>query len=217
MQKRKIEDNKIWEAYNRIMLGESLSGVANSDGINLNKATLRKYIELVVIPAISEEEKEKFQQLMNGNFRGNSTENKRQNRNGKRKRAEEEINKSDEMRILAEYGVTPEQIEDLYKRLRADKHTTVSRDTYIIKCVEHIGSLRELGFTTEEAFVFFMRRPKLFTGSTNKIVETFNTLVGKSGSTQIAAQKLSEDPWVDLRMKADKKRVVPQENERDEK
>ena len=129
MQKRKIEDNAIWDAYKRIISGESLTAVATE--IGLNRGTLRRYIAAVVKPDLNEEEKIKFDEIINKNFRGNSTENKRQNRNGVRKRAAEQIESSEEIKELAEYGVTPEQIEYLYNRLKEDKRTTFAKDTYI--------------------------------------------------------------------------------------
>ena len=51
MQKRKLEDEAIWEAYKRIMLGESLTVVATK--INIDRGTLRKYIEVVVEPDLT--------------------------------------------------------------------------------------------------------------------------------------------------------------------
>lgn len=209
MQKRKIDDAKIWEAYNRLILGESLTQVAKSEDINLDRGTLRKYIEEVVVPALDADRKAKFEQVMNGNFRGNSTEQKRLKRNNKRKEAEERIKESEEMKALVGYGVTPAHIEDLYQRLKTDKHTSVSRDTYILKCLEHLKALTEIGFTTEQVFSIFMRRPRLFTGDASKIIGAFNRLAQKCGSTEIAIQKLTEDPWTDLREKESKVPVQP--------
>lgn len=212
MQKRKIEDSKIWEAYNRIMSGESLTQVANSEDISLNRGTLRKYIETVVEPGLDEMEKEKFDRIINKNYRGNSTENKRQNRNGIRKRAAENIEKSEAMQELAGYGVTPDNIEDLYKRLKENKRTSFSRDTYIYKCLEHLSVLTEIGFSTEEAFTIFMKRPKLFSGSANRIREIFNKLFLKYGSESAARQRLVEDPWADLKNKKEKANKVEPES-----
>ena len=45
MKKRKIDDSKVFESYRRLMAGESLTEVANSEDINLNRGTLRKYIQ----------------------------------------------------------------------------------------------------------------------------------------------------------------------------
>lgn len=207
MQKRKIEDSKVFEAYRRLIEGESLSKVAAAEEINLNRGTLRKYIELVVVPNLTKQEKQEFEQLMSGNFRGNSTKNKRKNRNGKRAQAAARLEKSGAIQELASRGVTPQQIEDLYNRLGSDKHTTISRDTYIYKCLEHLNVLREIGFTTEEAFSFFMRRPKLFSGTSEKIKDIYEKLIKIYGSSAAALQILNEDPFIDLRMQADKKQV----------
>lgn len=205
MQKRKIEDKVIFELYNRIISGESLTSVAKETG--LNRGTLRKYIGVVVEPNLEESEKEKFHQVINKNFKGNSTENKRKNRNGLRKRAEEEIEKSEAIKELASYGVTPQQIEEMYKRLKENKRTAFSRDTYIYKYLEHLNVLCELGFTAEEVFDIFMKRPKLFTGSANQLRKIFDTHVQDYKSEETAKQKMIEDPWADLKRK--KAKEVP--------
>lgn len=199
MQKRKVEDNVIFELYNRIIAGESLTAVSKE--IGLDRGTLRSYIGAVVEPNLSESEKDKFQQVINKNFRGNSTENKRKNRNDIRKRTAEEIEKSDAIKELADYGVTPQQIEELYNRLRSNTRTAFSRDTYIYKYLEHLNALGELGFSAEETFGIFMRRPKLFTGSASKMREIFNMHVRELKSEELAKQKMIEDPWADLKRK----------------
>ena len=199
MQKRKIEDNAIWDAYKRIISGESLTAVATE--IGLNRGTLRRYIAAVVEPDLNEEEKIKFDEIINKNFRGNSTENKRQNRNGVRKRAAEQIESSEEIKELAEYGVTPEQIEYLYNRLKEDKRTTFAKDTYIYKYLEHLRVLGSLGFSAQEAFDIFVRRPKLFTGSAGKMSEIFMMHLREQGNEMLAKQKMIADPWADLRKK----------------
>ena len=202
MQKRKIEDDAIWDAYKRIVLGESLTVVASK--INIDRGTLRKYIEIVVVPSLTENEKNTFYQCINQNFRGNSTENKRANRNGIRKSAEESIEESEEIKRLAEYGVTPAQIEDLYNRLRQDKKTSYSRDTYIYKCLEHIEVFSEFDFCAEEIFDIFIRRPKLFTSSANKIREMIYGQIRIYGSQEIVKQRFVEDPWLDFRTQESK-------------
>ena len=69
MQERKIEDNKIWEAYHRIMAGESLTVVANSEDISLDRGTLKRYIKTVVMPSLNPDEQEKFKNKMSINKR----------------------------------------------------------------------------------------------------------------------------------------------------
>ena len=108
------------------------------------------------------------------------------------------------MQELAEYGVTPKQIEDLYGRLRENKHTAFSRDTYIYKCLEHLDIFKEIGITTQQAFDIFMRRPKLFTGSANGIKQIYMNLLLKYKNPSIARQKLIENPWIDLKEKTAK-------------
>ena len=188
MQKRKIEDSKIWEAYSRLMAGESLRKVASDVDINLNKGTLRRYIEEVVVPSLDLTEREKFEQVMKGNFRGNSTENKRQNRNVKKARAEQEANNK-LAEILEQYGIMSEQFEGLYQLLRRDKHTACSRDTYIYKCIEHITFLKSIGFTVDEAFEFFMRKPRAFGADTATVEKKFEAFVRKKGGSREEAIK----------------------------
>lgn len=220
MQKRKIEDNKIWEAYNRILNGESLTRVANSEDIGLDRGTLKRYIEKVVFPSINPEQKNKFDQIINKNFRGNSTEQKRLNRNKKRENGEKKIKESEEIIFLADHGVTPKQIEYLYKRLMHGKRTTVSRDTYIFKCAEHLKKLSQLGFTTEQVFTIFMKRPKLFTGSPEKIIKIFNSLLEEHAIPEKVIYMIVEDPWIDLRKKTKEQRKLSEteieQTERDE-
>ena len=201
MQERKIEDNKIWEAYNRLMSGESLTSISKSDNIQLNRGTLRRYIENVVIPNLEQEEKNEFKQKMNNNFRGNSTKNKRQNRNGKKKRAEEELKESDIIKNLADNGVTPEQVENLYKRLRENKRTSLTRDTFAFKYVEHLEFLLSKGFTTEEVFDLFMRRPKLFTYDSKTFQKSFGMIATRIGDEKLATEKIKENPWIDFKLK----------------
>lgn len=201
MQKRKIEDNKIWEAYDRLVSGESLTSVSNSDDIKLHRGTLRRYIENVVIPNLDEEQKETFEQIMNKNFRGNSTEHKRENRNIKKKMADEQLKESDIIKTLASNGVTPEQVENLYKRLKENKKTSLTRATFAFKYAEHLQFLLSKGFTPEEAFDLFMRRPKLFTYDTKTFKKSFDIIATQIGDETLASMKIKEDPWINFKLK----------------
>lgn len=199
MQKRKINDSKIFEAYKRLMAGESLTKVANSEDINLNRGTLRKYIQEIVVPTLSMEEKTKFEQLMNKNYRGNSIENKRKNRNGKKEKSESGALQSDAIKRLAKMGVTPKQIEELYDRLKTNKRTSCARDTFIFKYAEHLEFLLANGFSSKEAFDLFMRRPNLFTMDSRSFQKSFG-LIAK-GTNGNAAEQLKNNPWVEFGIK----------------
>ena len=199
MQKRKIDDSKVFEAYNRLMSGESLTKVASSEDINLDRGTLRKYIQEIVVPTLSKDEKEKFEQLMNRNYRGNSTENKRKNRNGKKKKTENRVRQSEAIKKLAQMGVIPEQIEGLYERLRTNKRTSYARDTFIFKYSEHLEFLLANGFSSEEAFDLFMRRPKLFTMDSKTFQKSFE-LIAKGTEGGNATEQLKKDPWVKFKL-----------------
>lgn len=200
MQKRKIEDSAIFQSYSRIMSGESLTAVAKE--MKLDRGTLRNYIKTVVEPELDEIQREKFYKIINRNYRGNSTENKRKNRNGKKK-----INDSELIEKLASYGVTPQETEDLYEILRRNKRTRYVRDTYIYKCLEHLETLTELGFSTKEIFSIFMQRPKLFSGNASKMVEIYNIYLRKFQNQALARQKMIEDPWEDLETDKTSKKV----------
>lgn len=213
MQKRKIENSKIFEAYNRLIAGESLTKVADSEGIKLDRKTLRKYIEEIVVPTLSEDEKEKFEQLMNKNYRGNSKENKRKNRNGKKNSFENSVIQLENIKKLADMGVTPGQIEELYERLKMNKRTSYVRDTFIFKYAEHLEFLLAKGFSSEEAFKLFMRRPKLFTMDSRNFQKSFG-LIDK-GTEGEAAEQLKKDPWI--KFKLNKKPDSNQKDERGEK
>lgn len=192
MQKRKIEDEKVWEAYNRLIAGESLTKVASSQEINLDRGTLKKYIEVLVIPTLSSEEKERFEQLMNGNFKGNHTGNKRKNRNQKKKISEEEL--ADSIKVLADLGVTATQVEALYLLLRGNKHTAYARDTFTHKCVEHFTFFSQIGVSVQEAFNMFMRNPKAFTSDTRALQERYAYFLRKTKSREEARDALLRNP-----------------------
>ncbi len=192
MQKRKIEDSKIFEAYSRLISGESLTKIAASESINLNKATLRKYIEEVVMPTLSLEQKAEFKSIINKNFRGNSTENKRKNRNGKKESSAEYT--AEQIKKLAELGVTGEQIEQLYGLLRTNKHTAYARDTFMSKCIEHFTFFNSIGICTQEAFEIFMRDPKAFTSDTKAIEEKYLYYLRKCLSKEEARDAIRRNP-----------------------
>lgn len=192
MQKRKIEDSKIFEAYSRLIAGESLTKVASSEEINLDRGTLKKYIEIVVIPTLSSEEKERFEQLMNGNFKGNHTGNTRKNRNQKKKTSEEEL--ADSIKVLADLGVTANQVESLYLLLRGNKHTAYARDTFTYKCVEHFTFFNQIGISTQDAFDMFMRNPRAFTSDTRALQERYAYFLRKTKSREEAREALLRNP-----------------------
>lgn len=213
MQRRKIDDRKVFEAYNRLMAGESLTKVANSEDINLNRGTLRKYIQEIVVPTLSTYEKTKFEQVMNKNYRGNSTENKRKNRNGKKKKAEEQIYQSEATKKLAIQGVTPKQIEELYERLKTNKRISLAKDTFIYKYVEHLEFLLSNGFTAEEAFELFMRRPRLFTADAKAFQKSFE-LIAKSSKGENPSERLKQNPWVVFEVKNNKTQATEERGEK---
>ena len=213
MQKRKIDDSKVFESYRRLMAGESLTKVANSEDINLNRGTLRKYIQEIVVPTLSMEEKTKFEQLMNKNYRGNSTENKRKNRTGKKKKAEEEIYQSEAIKKLAIQGVTPKQIEELYERLKTNKRTSLAKDTFIHKYVEHLEFLLSNGFTVDEAFELFIRRPNLFTADAKAFQKSFE-LIAQSSKGENPSEKLKQNPWVVFKIKNNKTQAPDERGEK---
>ena len=193
MQERKIEDSKIWEAYRRLIFGQSLSKVANSEDINLNRGTLRKYISSVVLPELEETEKNKFKQIMYENFRGAVTENRKYSRPRKKKALAEE-NLSDQIKELADLGVTGTQIEALYTLLRANKHTAYARDTFTFKCIEHFRFFEGIGIGTQEAFELFMRNPKAFTSDTRTLEERYLYLLRTTNSKEKAKESLLSNP-----------------------
>ena len=192
MQKRKLEDNKIWEAYNRIIGGESLTTVANSQEISIDRGTLIKYIRVVVIPTLTPEQQETFKKRMNKNFRGNSTQQKREFKRNKKERAIKEI-KTEELQTLE---IDSERFAKLYNLLSQNKHTICARDTYIHKCVEHINFLTSIGFTTDEVFDFFIHRPRAFGANTTSIKERYEYLVKKKGSKEQALEALRSNPGI---------------------
>ena len=196
MQKRKIEDSAIFQSYSRIISGESLTAVAKE--MKLDRGTLRNYIKTVVEPELDETQREKFYKMINRNYRGNSTENKRKNRNGKKKISLLKIETSEAVKRLADYGVTPEQIKELYERLEENKKTKFARDTFIYKCLEHLDTLIELDFSVEESFSIFLRRPKLFSMSSSQVKKIFDALLIKIGNKELVKKEMLENPWVDL-------------------
>lgn len=197
MQIRKISDDAIFEAYKRIKSGESLTTVSKDYGVN--RGTLRKYIDEVVKPTLNEEEKVEFDRIMKGNFKGNSTEEKRKHRNGKKGGQEEKERIEEQLKILADYGVTPKQIEDLYERLAEKKNTKYRKDTFCFKLVEHIRVLTQIGLSVQDIFTIFYQRPTLFSGPSFKIELMYTTLLGKYGNAEAARRALVERPWNDLR------------------
>lgn len=196
MQIRKISDDAIWEAYKKIKAGESLTTVAKV--YELNRGTLRSYIEKVVKPTLNEEEKMEFDRIMKGNFKGNSTGEKRRSRNGKIGNQDEMEREQQQLVILNEYGATTEQIEDLYKRLAKHKNTTYRKDTFCFKLVEHIEYLTRLGFSVQDIFTIFDKRPKLFSEAPFKIEIMYTALLGKYGNSADAIGRIVERPWYDL-------------------
>lgn len=192
MQERKIEDNKIWEAYHRIMAGESLTVVANSEDISLDRGTLKRYIKTVVMPSLNPDEQEKFKNKMNKNFRGNSTERKREAKGKKKEKAIKGVNTEN----LQTLEIDAERFATLYSILAQNKHTVCARDTYIHKCVEHINFLTSIGFSTDEVFDFFIRRPRAFGADTTSIKEKYDYLLRKKGSKEAALEALKNNPGI---------------------
>lgn len=196
MQKRKISDDAIFTAYKRIKNGESLTTIAKD--YDLNRGTLRSYIEKVVKPTLNEEEKLEFDRIMKGNFKGNSKEGKRMHRNGKKGNQEENKRVQQQIGILAGYGVTPEQIDDLYEKLAEKKNTRYRKDTFCFKLVEHIKYLTKIGFSVQDIFTIFNKRPKLFTGQSFKIELMYTALLEQYGNSEAAISALVDRPWNDL-------------------
>ena len=194
MQIRKISDDAIFEAYKRIKSGESLTTVSKDYGVN--RGTLRKYIDEVVKSTLNEAEKVEFDRIMKGNFKGNSprVDSPKRKKGGQeeKKRIEQQLG------ILAEYGVTPKQIEDLYERLAKKKNTKYRKDTFCFKLVDHIRDLTQIGLSVQDILTIFDKRPKLFSEPSFKIELMYKALLGKYGDAETAIRALVDRPWNDL-------------------
>lgn len=194
MPTRKILDDEIFIAYERIKGGESLTTVSKDYG--LNRGTLRKYIDEVVKSTLNEEQKMEFDRIMKGNFKGNSP---RVDSPKRKKGGQEEKERIEgQLGILAEYGVTPKQIEDLYERLAKKKNTKYRKDTFCFKLVDHIRDLTKIGLSVQDILTIFDKRPKLFSGPSFKIELMYKALLGKYGDAEAAIRALVDRPWNDL-------------------
>lgn len=175
MTTNKLTDNEIWESYRNILAGKSLTSVAN--GKSIDRGTLRKYIEKVVIIQLSEEEKQKFYKKLNKGFRGNSDGEGRKGRNKKEKNLQSETYLMAKRKIQ-EYGIDEEIVNRLYEVLRKRKSTSYAQGTYIIKLVEFLDYFTEKGLIPMQVIDMINRRPQIFTADiSNTIAPIITTLV----------------------------------------
>lgn len=171
----KISDERIWDAYRRFMLGESLTRIAKD--INLDRGTLKKYIQEIVVPNLSEEEHAGFENKINKNFRGNSNGEGRKGRNKKEKALKQQEYIQAKQKIQ-EYELSDESINQLYEKLANKKNTRYAQDTYIIKLSEFLDYFVGKGLSAAQVIEMLNNRPQIFTAdiktTINSIIESIN-------------------------------------------
>ena len=193
------EITKLRGAYEKIVFNKaSLTSVSLELGIERKR--LKKLIEQI----LSEEEKQKFEEVLsNNNKKGKNTGRKGRD---KKKKALEGEEYKEAIRELAIKGLTPENIEKIYLKCQQKKQTKISRDTLAIKLVKYleyfesrnegIESDNEAYITKEDVIDMILRNPRMMTiDLNNTIIEVFTTLDKKSGSSSETNITLKKHPF----------------------
>ena len=177
MSTNKLSDNEIWEAYREILSGKSLTQIAKENMID--RGTLRKYIERVVIVQLSEEEKQKFYEKINKGFKGNLTGEGRKGRNKKEKNLQSETYLMAKQKIQ-EYGIGEETVNRLYEILASKKNTAYAQGTYIIKLAEFLDYFTGKGLTEIQVIDMINRRPQIFTADIKNTIDPIIKILEKN-------------------------------------
>lgn len=119
-----IDRNDIISYKNRIMEGQSISSLARELGID------RKSLKNKILEILPDDEKEKFEEKLNSNFRKNQKSIRRIKKEEREEKYQEAVKK------LIELGITSEDIETIFSAISINKHTTMAKDTFAIKLVE---------------------------------------------------------------------------------
>ena len=189
---------KLRGAYKKIVFNKaSLTSVSLELGIERKR--LKKLIEQI----LSEEEKQKFEEVLSNN----SKKGKNTGRKGrdKKKKALEGDEYKEAIRKLAMNGITPKIIEDIYLKCQQKKQSKISRDTLAIKLVKYLEYFesRNSGIRPEEeAYIsandvvdMILRNPRMITSDLNNtIINIFTKLDEKSGNTRETNKDLKRNP-----------------------
>lgn len=173
----KLSDDKIWEGYRKIMSGESLTKVAKE--LSIDRGTLKKYIEKLIIATLPVEKQETFYKRISKNFRGNGTGEGRKGRNKKVKnlQSEEYVIAGQQIR---EYGIGEQQTNELYSLLRSRKNTSYAQGTYIIKLAEFLNYFVGKGMTPIQVIDMIMRRPQIFSADIRNTIDPIIKLLERN-------------------------------------
>lgn len=189
MSTNKLSDDAIWEAYRKIISGQSLTRVSKE--LATDRGTLRKYIERVVIGNLPEGEKQNFYKKISRNFRGNSTGEGRIGRNKKAKNLTSETYLMAKQQIQS-YGISEETVNQLYDVLRNRKNTSYAQGTYIIKLAEFLDYFVGKGLTSMQVIDMLNRRPQIFSADIENTINPIIEILEKNNRDGV--RKIYETP-----------------------
>lgn len=113
------------EAYKRVMVGESLRSISESLGVD--KKTLRAKMKEYLDTKQNEEmdARLKVGRKKNPNSKLTIPQGKKKSKN---------LDK--ELKFLADSGITPEQIEVVFEKMKLNRATKITRETFVYKLLE---------------------------------------------------------------------------------
>lgn len=166
---KKLSNEELLEARNRIMNGDSISSVAKE--IKIDRKTLKKYI----LEVLNSKEKEEFENKLKLNCRKNRVSI----RNQKKIIGEERYKQAVEE--LVNKGINKTDIEIIYSNMSKNPHVKMSKDTFVLKlldllefCKERNQGLAEgsRGYITKEDLIkMIIKDNKLMTSDINKKIK----------------------------------------------
>lgn len=115
----------IQEVYQRIMKGESLTEISNDIGVD------RKTLRTKMREFLNEDQNKQMDDILKVGRKVNPN-SKTKTYRGKK----ENKDLSSELKILADSGITPEQIEEIFEKMNLNKVTKFTRETFIYKLLE---------------------------------------------------------------------------------
>lgn len=194
-------ENILRQAYNGIIIeGKSLRKVSEETGIE------RKRLKQLMAEILSPDELARFNKALDKrNNRKRAVESS--NKHKKAKALENDMYK-EAIEELAESGVRPEWIEEIYTRCKERAQTRISRDTLAIKLVELLNyfqtrneglSEESKGFISSQDVVeMILKNPRIITSDVkNNIIPKCSVITGKNDNDiNIANIKIKRNPGI---------------------
>lgn len=191
-------ENILKQAYNEIVENKkSLRQVSENVGIE------RKRLKQLMLQHLLLEENEKLNKALE-----KRDNRKKEGKRHKKEKGLESDNYKEKIEILAEKGILPSWIEQIYIRCQEKDQTKISKDTLAYKLVELLNYFEERNkgiseeskgyISSEDVVNMILKNPRIMTSDVeNNIISKCILITEKNGGNSILANiKIKSNPGV---------------------